>query len=151
LCSRAIQPVKDVLKGGISPNELASSVAIGLAGGIWPVCGTQFVICFALQFLLSGTAWGGGNIVIFQAINCFLTPVELALIPFHVWVGEAVLRSPDAFQSSALISGLQTDLFGTLRTAQVALFRAVVGWCCVAPVLLAAVLYGVPPLVRYRR
>ena len=99
------------------------------------------MICFALQAVL------GGNLAVFQFVNCLMTAVELALIPRFIQLGEAVLRSPDAFDASTLISGLQTDLLGTLSGAGTPLMRAAVGWLAFAPFGLLILTYGLRPLL----
>jgi len=128
-----LQPLRDAVGSGMSPHTLAMSIAIGMVGGVWPVWGTQFVACMSLGFIL------GGNVVLYMAINQFMSGVALALIPCFIWVGEAVLQVDEPFDATSLVSMLQADLLGTLQTAQFALLRGVVGWAVCTPFLIGVV------------
>lgn len=57
-------------------------------------------------------------------------------------------RLEDAFDAASLVSRLQEDLFGTLRSARTALFVGVLGWVICAPLLLAAVYAIALPAMR---
>ena len=41
---KCVKPIMDVVKDGITPSELAKSIAIGVIGGVWPICGTQWQV-----------------------------------------------------------------------------------------------------------
>ena len=103
--------------------------------------GTQFAPCFVLGWFLRG------NVVLYMATETFMSPVALMLIPTFVWVGELILQVEEPFDASTLVSGLQEDLFGTLKSAQFALLRGVAGWTALCPVLLAIVYFVSLPIM----
>lgn len=89
LQEKFLNPLLGFLKQGISPEKLAWSVTLGAVIGLIPVIGVSTILCaaLALAFRL--------NMVVIQAVNYFVYPLQLIfLVPF-IRIGEFVFRHPD--------------------------------------------------------
>ena len=128
LAMAPVNKIRDALKEGLTPEEVALSLSAGLACGIFPLCGTQWAVGIGLQFIFKALIENGGSFAIIQAINMILTPVEIMLIPFFVRSGETLLGVEEPFNVSQLISDLQSAPFSTLSTAFIPLLHAVLAW-----------------------
>ena len=139
-----LQPVREAILSGMTPHVAALSLAIGVTGGIWPIFGTSFLAC-----TLSGVALGG-NFVVYMAVNQLMSPVAIALLPALIRIGEMASGTcaEERFDATTLVSELQSDLLGTLRTAKDALRHGALGWAIIAPFLAPAVYLSMLPLMR---
>lgn len=126
-------PIKEAIKCGMSVHVLALSIAVGVYGGVFPIWGTQSLACITLGVPL------GASLVVYVAVNQLMSGIALVLIPTFIWVGEQALNVEEPFEASSLVNMLQADPLGTMKSAQVALFRGVVGWCLLAPPSIALV------------
>ena len=85
-------------------------------------------------------------------VNLVATPLELALIPWFAALGAFVVRggSGDGVElsASALTAALQEDVWAALRTFQLALLYAVVGWLLFLPVCLLVGAFAFRPVFR---
>ncbi len=62
-------------------------------------------------------------------MNLLLTPVDIALVPLFVYIGEALLgREHVNFSPSALMASLGTSLLGGIAEYGAALGAAVLAW-----------------------
>lgn len=83
---KKLKELKDILKQGLEPNQIAWCISLGLVFGVFPMIGitTILVALIALVFRL--------NIVLIQLIQWLLAPLQLLLlIPFfqlgQYWFG----------------------------------------------------------------
>ena len=77
--------------------------------------------------------------VVYVTVTQLMSGVALFLIPTFIWVGEQILHVEEPFDASSLVSMLQADPWNTMKSAQVALCRGVIGWCLLAPPSMALV------------
>jgi uncharacterized protein (DUF2062 family) len=74
---RAWHPIQHALKQGMTPRKLALTCALGAVIAVFPVYGSTTLICFLVAVALRL------NVVVIQAVNWLLAPLQLALIiPF---------------------------------------------------------------------
>jgi uncharacterized protein (DUF2062 family) len=126
--------IKDLLRQGLTPRELALSVAAGCAVGLFPILGTTTILSalLAVRFRL--------NIPVMQLVNQLVFSLQLALfIPFlrlgeWVYGAEALRLSPSEMQQLLL----QSPLHGVTNLADL-LAHAVTGWALVVPPTVYAV------------
>jgi len=128
---RVLLPIKEVVQGGITPQKLALSVALGcVAGGedvmpvhvrmralihpwwrcptgVWPVVGTTSVIAVLFMFLFPV------NGVIVQTVNLLLTAVDVLLVRFAVAASAAAF----ALVSIAVVTTASTATTLAITTA----------------------------------
>ncbi len=95
------------LKQGIHPNSAAKAIALGALIGISPLIGATTLLSFfvALKLRL--------NQIIIQAVNYFLYPLQILLIPVYIKICITLIPSISPFGNSEI------DL-----EKMVALFRA---------------------------
>ncbi len=83
---KKLKELKDILKQGLEPSQIAWCISLGLVCGVFPVMGTTTILValIALLFRL--------NIVLIQLIHWLVSPLQLILlIPFfqlgQTWFG----------------------------------------------------------------
>jgi len=124
---RVINPIKDVISSGITPHKLALSVAAGICGGIFPIPGTTTLICLFFVFVLKV------NVVIVQVINLCLTPVDIALIPVHMYLASLIFRYEDLanFSMESFMKEMGENMMGALLKFQTSLAFAILAWAII--------------------
>lgn len=135
------QKIKRLFQQGLTPKELAMSIALAFWIGIFPIYGTTtvFLTFLALKLRL--------NLPIMVAVSYALTPIQfLLLIPF-IRIGEFVLGfQPMALDLSTLKASFSSGLFETLSVFSGRLALAVGAWILVAlpiSVLLYIILFQI--------
>lgn len=84
---RIVQPLRQMLLGGITPRQLALSMAIGAVIGIFPVLGTTTALCALAAIILRL------NLPAIQLVNYLMYPIQLALLLPLIRAGQWILRS----------------------------------------------------------
>lgn len=85
---RLVEPLIGQLKQGVTPDALALSCALGAALGVVPILGITTLLCFlaAYFFKLNQPA--------IQTVNYFVYPLQFALLPVFVRLGESAFGAP---------------------------------------------------------
>ena len=134
---RLVAPLLALLRQGVTPRELALSLALGATIGLIPVLGVSSALCALAALLLRL------NMPAIQLVNYLLTPLQLLLIIPLLRFGERLVGAPP--YPVTLESGLALLSQGVINAVQVlamAIAHATLGWLVLAP-LLAFVLYRV--------
>lgn len=116
------------LSQGLTPRQIAWTLAWGVALGVFPVLGSTSLLC-ALAALLF--RW---NLPLIQSVNWLVYPLQLILIiPFLRWGGR--LSGAQALPSSAshLVQMVRLDPGGAIQRLWVATLHGIGVWCLVAP------------------
>lgn len=132
---RLVAPLLALLRQGVTPRELALSLALGATIGLIPVLGVSSALCALAALLLRL------NMPAIQLVNYLLTPLQLLLIIPLLRFGERLVGAPP--YPVTLESGLALISQGVINAVQVlamAIAHATLGWLVFAP-LLAFVLY----------
>ncbi|MGQ0528278.1 MAG: DUF2062 domain-containing protein [Panacagrimonas sp.] len=135
---RVLAPILGQLRQGITPQQIAFTIAAGTVIGIFPILGTTTLLCavFGLTLRL--------NQPIIQLVNYLVYPLQIALLfPFYR-AGEWLFQQdPVPFLSiTELAQRFSTDpLQFMLDYGLVALFGVVV-WLLTAPLLFAALYFA---------
>jgi uncharacterized protein (DUF2062 family) len=81
-----IKPAINLLIQGVSPSKLSLAIVIGLAFGLSPLYGLTTILCLlvALVFRL--------NILLMQAINYLLWPLQVLLIIPYIKMAEKIFH-----------------------------------------------------------
>ena len=85
---RIVDPLKLLLRQGITPQKVALSLACGVVCRLFPVPGTTTLLCAAVALLFRL------NLPAVQLVNYFIYPAQLALILPFIRAGKFILR-PD--------------------------------------------------------
>jgi uncharacterized protein (DUF2062 family) len=140
---RVVAPIVRQLKRGVTPEQVALTIALGLVIGVFPILGATTVLCGV------AAAAFGLNQPIIQLVNYFAYPAQLAaLIPFYR-AGESLFNRPHLPLSiPMLVERFRADTGKFLSDFGMIAVRGVVVWCLVAPFVAAAIYYLTRPSLR---
>jgi uncharacterized protein (DUF2062 family) len=141
---RLLNPLLGLLRQGLSPEQLALTVAVGAAVGLIPFLGaiTTVATLVALRLRL--------NVAAMQFISHMMTPLQLLLIiPLLRWGARLV----GAAQKQELtVTGIKELFENDWRAALQLLWRAELGalglWLLGSLPLVAILFYGLRPVFR---
>jgi len=88
LLRRVWEPLAGLLKQGVSPDQLALSVALGIVVGNIPILGLSTILCALLALALRL------NLAAVQLVQAAMAPTQVLLIIPYVRLGEWLLRAP---------------------------------------------------------
>ncbi len=141
---RVVAPILGQLKQGISPEQIALTIALGGVIGIFPILGATTFLCAAVG------VWLRLNQPIIQLVNYLVYPVQLLLLlPFYR-AGETLFQQPHVpiFSLTELMHRFSADPKAFMIDYGMVGVYGVVVWCLVAPVLIAAAYYGLRPVLQ---
>ncbi len=132
------EPVYRLLRTGITPRQLAWSLAAGVAVGVNPVVGSTTVVCLAVAFLFRL------NVVASQITNHLVFPAQLALVFPFLRAGELLFHTgPLPLERRHFLHAVTHHAWQTTRLLWMWEWHALVVWLAAAAVavpLLAALL-----------
>lgn len=132
------------LRQGITPEQIALTIALGTALGLFPVFGTTTALC-----AIAGL-WLRLNQPLIQAVNYLLSPLHLLLLlPFYR-AGELLFRQPPVpiFSVGELAERFHAGPGRFLLDYGLVVVYGIVVWALVAPLLVALLYFGLKPLLR---
>jgi len=143
LVKHITEPVRRLLKSGVTPRELACAAALGITLGTIPVIGSSSLLCTlaAMKFRL--------NLPAIQLANWLASPLQLAfLVPF-LHLGSYLFGVQEIPGSlDRIVELLTSDWLGTIGDYVSIVLRGVVVWLLIAPAM-AAIVYGLTlPVLR---
>jgi uncharacterized protein (DUF2062 family) len=124
---KTVEPVVALIKQGISPEKISLGMASGIVLGIFPVLGSTTILCglAALIFRL--------NLPAIQLVNYLVYPLQLVLLIPFFHLGDLLFQvEPLPLSAQELLTLLQADLWGTIRTFWNTTLRAIVAWLLVS-------------------
>lgn len=140
---RIVAPIVRQLRQGITPDQIALTIALGLVIGIFPILGATTALCalVALRLRL--------NQPIIQLVNYVVYPLQLiALLPFYRG-GESLFGQPHiALSIPMLVARFRADVWVFLMDFGRIAVQGVVLWCLLAPLVATAVYFTVRPALR---
>jgi uncharacterized protein (DUF2062 family) len=143
---RLVTPLLALLRQGVTPRELALSVALGATLGLIPVLGISTALCALVALLLRL------NMPAIQLVNYLLTPLQLILIIPLLRFGELLAgssRFPVTLESGLEL--LSRGAIHAIRLLATAIMHATLGWLVLAPLLAFALYRGLEPVFRHLR
>ena len=147
LRQRLLLPIASQLRQGVSREQIALSVIVGVVIGIFPVLGATTILCTLAAVLLRL------NLIAVHAVHYATTPLQLVLIIPFVRVGEHLAgASPQPLSISAGLALIDRGMFTAVMTLWDAIVHAVFGWLVLAPPLFALLHFTAKWLLaRYAR
>lgn len=139
-----IDPIIGLLSQGITPRQIALSLAFGSVIGIFPVLGTTTVLC-----TVAAVAWRL-NMAAIHTIHFAMTPVQLLLIIPFVRVGERLVQAPR--QPLSMDAGLELIAASAGQAIVVlwdAIVHAVIGWVAIGPVAIYLLYRALTPILKH--
>jgi uncharacterized protein (DUF2062 family) len=140
---RVVDVVLAQLRQGITPQKIALTVAIGVTVGLFPVLGSTTLLCFLAGILLKL------NQPIIQAVNYLVYPLQVAGIYFFIRIGEWLTRTPPLqFSIAGLIQQFRAAPLHFFQEFGMTALRGVLAWTLIAPLVAAALYFGLLPVLR---
>ena len=125
---RMFAPIVALLTQGITPEKIALSLAFGIVLGIFPVLGSNTVLCAvaALIFQL--------NLPAIQLVNYLIYPVQLFLLVPFIRMGEKLFRvAPLPLSLAQILTMVRTDLSHAVATLWRTEVHAISAWLLIGP------------------
>ena len=140
---RWLKPFIQLLRQGISPEEIALTIALGIVLGVTPVLGSTTLLCTLAAIVLRL------NLPAIQLVNGVVYPLQLILlIPFYR-MGAWMFRADVSTISLGGVKALIRESVGhAIRTLWVVTMHALLAWLVLGMVALAILYAVLVPLVR---
>ncbi len=139
---RLLDPLKQLLLQGITPEKIALSLALGAVLAVFPVLGSTTLLCTAAALLLKL------NLPAIQLVNYLMYPVQLALVVPFMRAGARLFRvSSLPFSLTQMLTMFRENWSHTLGLLWVSALQAVVVWALCAPVAIAILYWTLRPLL----
>ncbi len=141
---RIVQPIRAQLTQGVSPDQVASTLAVGTACSLFPFLGFTTLLNLGVGLALRM------NQPILQTLNQLLGAVQLALILVYVRLGETIWGATGGHFTLG-------EVLRVFREASLGSFLAQFGWAGIhaftawlltAPLLVAAIYFPLRPVLR---
>jgi hypothetical protein len=140
---RVVAPLRAQLTQGVTPDQLALTVAVGTACSVLPFFG-----CTTLLTLVVGV-WLRLNQPLLQTVNYLMSGAQLALILVYVRAGEWLWRAPHLPLSiTQLIADFRADPWGFFARFAWTGVHAATAWLLSVPVIVAVLYYALRPAMR---
>lgn len=137
-----IDPLKNQLTRGITPDKLGWTIAAAVTLGIFPIMGTTSMICFAFGALLKL------NQPVLHVFKSLVYPLHLALILVFIRAGQWLHGDPMlALSIPQMLVQFKDDPMQFTRDFGLAAWRGITAWAIVAPFLAIAIKFSVTPLL----
>jgi uncharacterized protein (DUF2062 family) len=139
---RVLDVIVAQLRQGITPQQIALTIALAITLGVFPVIGTTTALCAIAAFCLKL------NQPIIQAVNWLASPLQLASIVLFVRIGEWLTHAPTLTLSPPeLMARFRLSPWQFLQDFGATALRGILAWLLMAPAL-AWLLYALllPPL-----
>jgi uncharacterized protein (DUF2062 family) len=140
---RVVDVVLAQLRQGITPQKIALTVAIGVTVGLFPILGSTTLLCFLAGVVLKL------NQPIIQAVNYLVYPLQVTGIYFFIRIGEWLTRTPPLqFSIAGLIQQFRAAPLHFFQEFGMTALRGVLAWALIAPLVAAALYFGLLPVLR---
>ncbi len=93
------------IKQGVTPNKLSLTIVLGVSLSVIPVLGINTVLCFVLALVFRL------NIVIIQAINYILFPLQIFLILPFIKLGQNLYGFFDGVSAPQMFNAIKDGKF----------------------------------------
>lgn len=140
---RVLDPIVAQLTQGVTPDRIALTLALGVLCGVFPFLGFTTALCAVVAAALRL------NQPIIHIVNQLLWPVQLAGIPLFVALGQKLYGAPlvpvDPTEIARVFAESQREFWTRFGLMGLHAFTA---WLLVAPFLVAALHFGLRPVLR---
>lgn len=141
---RVVDPIVAQLTQGFTPEKVAFTVAMGVAGGLFPFLGFTTLLCFLIAVLFRL------NQPIIHVINQLLWPVHLTMIVVYVRFGEWIYHSAampyDPAEVTHLFLHAQREFWARFGLMGL---HALTAWLVTVPVIVAGIYFPLRPALRH--
>jgi tryptophan-rich sensory protein len=136
-------PIRALLLQGISPNQIAFTLAVSTACSLLPFLG------FTSLLNLGVGLWFRLNQPIMQTLNQLLGPVQLVLIIVYVRVGEKIWQAaPMPISVSLIVQSFRADPWAFLQRFGWTGVHAATAWALSVPLIIAGLYFPLRGVLR---
>lgn len=136
------EKIIEFLKQGLTPRDLALTIALGATLGTFPIIGSTSLLCTAASLALRL------NLPVIQSVNWAVSPLQLALLVPLFNLGSTVFGGAGVTLSlTQILARMRTDLFATIGEFLWVTVLAIGVWVLIAPVAALTVFYITLPLI----
>ena len=122
-----IDPLKKILKQGLTPSSLSWSISFGFMIGTVPILGVSALICLLVGQLLKL------NHAAMQIALWIAYPIQLILFLPLIRLGEFLFRSEQLpLDPAILFTMIKQDFFGSIQTLWTSIWHASIAWTLIA-------------------
>ena len=140
---RIAEPLKGLLRQGLTPEKLALALAFGVATGLFPVIGATTILGLATAGTLRL------NLPALQLANWVAYPAQIAMILPLVRLGEWLAGAPPVpFSIPEVVASTTSDPLGALGRYGMTGVHGVLGWLVILPILVLVVYRLLLPALR---
>lgn len=143
LYRRAVDPILELMRQGLTPEKIALSLAFGIVLGVFPILGSTTILCAvaALIFRL--------NLPAIQLVNYLIYPLQfLLLIPF-LRLGEKLFHAaPMRLSVAQMLAMAHADPSHAIATLWLAGLHAMSAWLLIAPAATLLLYFLLSPALR---
>ena len=140
---RVAEPLKALLRQGLTAEKLALALAVGVVTGLFPVIGSTTVLGLAAASVLRL------NLPALQLANWLIYPAQIAMIVPLVRLGEWLAgATPASFSVGEVVSRTVTAPLESVAHYGTIGLHGLLGWVAVAPLLVLALYGALRPLLR---
>jgi uncharacterized protein (DUF2062 family) len=141
---RLVAPLLALLRQGVTPRDLALSLALGTVIGLVPILGISTALCALAALVLRL------NMPAIQLVNYLLMPLQLLLIIPQLRFGEWLSRSPRfPITIEAGLELLSHGVITAIRVLSTAIAHAALGWIVLAPPAAFILFKTLEPVIRH--
>jgi uncharacterized protein (DUF2062 family) len=136
-------PIKDQLSQGVSSDKMAWTCATGVAVGVFPIIGSSTVLLLAAGVVFKL------NQPVLHTLNYALTPVQIALVPVYVKLGELIFGAPHlSFVPTELVREFTKDPMVFLSKFGMAGVHGISAWVLTAPCVIFGIYFLLSPVFK---
>jgi uncharacterized protein (DUF2062 family) len=141
------QVILKALQQGMTSRGMALTLAMGVVLSIFPVYGITTLLCLLVAILFRL------NIIVIQAVNYLMTPVQLVLlIPFLKSGSWLMGLNSDTLTFNGLMNRFKSDFWGVVQELGWVILGGISVWLLIAiPVFLVLFFIAYWILERWRR
>jgi uncharacterized protein (DUF2062 family) len=127
---RLIDVILAQLRQGVTPREVALTIALALMLSVFPILGTTTALCAVSAVVLRL------NQPLIQAVNWLATPLQLATVVPFIRIGQWLTRAPPLTLSiPELLARFRLSPWHFLQDFGLTALRGVLAWLLIAPAL----------------
>ena len=138
-----VAPVVAQLTGGISPERIGWTIALGIVLGVFPIMGSTTLVCLLAGWMLHL------NQPVLHVFKTLVYPLHLALILVFIRLGERLVGAPlISFSIPQLVGKFKESPLQFARDFGMAAWHGVSAWLLIAPVAAVLIKMAVMPALR---
>ena len=139
---RVVAPILGQLRQGITPEKIALTLALGAVLAVFPVLGSTTLLCGVAALALRL------NQPIIQLVNYLCYPLQFVLLLPLLRAGEWFGAPHLQLSIAQMVEQFRAGPLQFIADYGLIALGGIAAWCVVAPFAIAALYYGLRPVLR---